>query len=166
VEPLSPRPVKIEQSGSGTLHKAVHTHELRNEFVEELNPNLGLTEYGLVGGETNVSVPCAGYLGHPFKDWRRAPRQSLVSHLVFTKRGMEQEHREQVNLCLLNTDTPPLTTKQREDACSSSVERKQDREDRKHVRPLRWPPQDVGSPSLTLHKYAFSGLCRSLVVMV
>ena len=27
---------------------------------------------------------CAGYLGHPFKNRRRAPGQSLVSHLVFT----------------------------------------------------------------------------------
>jgi hypothetical protein len=36
----------------------------------------------------------------------------------------------------------------------------------KHVRPLIWPPQDAGPPSLTLHAYAFHGLCRSSVVMV
>ncbi len=73
---------------------------------------------------------CAGYLGHPCKNRRRAPGQSLVSHLVFTKRCMEQENREQVNPCLLNTDAPLLATKQREDAFSSSVESKQGREDR------------------------------------
>ncbi|WP_201365185.1 hypothetical protein [Dictyobacter formicarum] len=56
-------------------------------------------------GERANSANCAGYLDHLFKNRRRALGQSLVAHLVFTKRGMEQEHRGQVNFCLLNTES-------------------------------------------------------------
>jgi hypothetical protein len=55
---------------------------------------------------------------------------SLVSHLAFTKRYMEQENREQANPWLLNTDPPLPANKQREDSFSSFMERKQGREDR------------------------------------
>ena len=61
---------------------------------------------------------------------------------------------------------PLLATKQREDAFSSVVERKQGREDRKHVSPLREPPEDAGPLSLTTHESVFSGFCCSLGVIV
>jgi len=67
----------------------------------------------------------ASPLGHPFiKSETCAWTISLVSHLVFTKRCMEQGNRERANPCLLNTDAPLPATRQREDAFFSFVERK------------------------------------------
>lgn len=89
----------------------------------------------MIRSKTSVSVvilslTCAGYFEHAITNSETcAETISLVSHLVFTKRCMEQENREQANPCLLNTDAPLPATRQREDAFSSSMERKQGRED-------------------------------------
>ena len=106
-------------------------------------PELHLQRSGstlnVILGERRLSFPLidvalnatyAGYLGHPFtKSETCAGTISLVSHLVFTKRCMEQENREEAHPCFLNMDTPLPATRQRVGTFSLSAERKQGRED-------------------------------------